>query len=164
MKHWFSSETIHLIRVKRRIYHQIKQFGTDLLKRKYNAISNLVRSQTRKDTAAHVSNLSSSYFVNSKKLWNFLNSVNCHPVPPLKHNGTLISDDYDKASIFNRYFHSVFTVEHCDIISNVCQSLEYHPNLYQLFCGGGSYGTPEPSEREGLWSRPYFSFPIAERC
>ena len=131
MKHWFSSETIHLIRVKRRIYRQMKRCGTDLLKRKYKAISNLVRSQTRKDTAAHVSNLSSSYFVNSKKFWNFLNSVKGrrHPVPPLKHNDTLISDDYDKALIFNRYFHSVFTVERSDNLSNLRQSLEYHPDL-----------------------------------
>ena len=41
----------------------------------------------------------------------------------------MISDDYDKASIFNKYFHSVFTVEHCDNISNLRQSLKYHPNL-----------------------------------
>ena len=131
MKHWFSSETIHLIRVKRRIYRQMKQCGSDLLKHKYKAISNLVRSQTRKDTATHVSNLSSLHFVNSKKFWNFLNSVKGrrHPIPPLKQNDTLISDDYDKASIFNRYFHSVYAVECGDNVSNLRQSLEYHPDL-----------------------------------
>ena len=52
-----------------------------------------------------------------------------HPIPPLKQNDVLISDDYDKASIFNKYFHSVFTVEHCDNISNLRQPLKYHPNL-----------------------------------
>jgi len=109
----------------------MKQYGTDLLKHKYKTISNLVRSQTRKDTATYVSNLSSSYFVSSKKFWNFLNSVKgrCHPVPPLKQNDTVVSDDYDKASIFNRYFHSVFTVESSDNISDLRRYLEYHPDL-----------------------------------
>ena len=89
----------------------MKKYGSNLLRRKYKAISNLVRSQIRK------------YFVNSKKFWNFLNSVKSrlYPIPPLKQN--------DKASIFNKYFHSVFTVEHCDNISNLRQSLKYHLNL-----------------------------------
>jgi len=85
-----SPETLHLIRVKRRIYHQMKQRGSDLLKCKYKAISNLVCSQTRKDTASHVSNLSTSYFVTPKKFWNFLNSLKGrhYPIPPLQQNGT----------------------------------------------------------------------------
>jgi len=76
--------------------------GTDLLKSKYKAISNLVRSQTRKDTAGHVANLSKSYFANSKKFWNFLNSIKgrCHPIPPLKHNDSIISDDSEKSQNF----------------------------------------------------------------
>lgn len=107
----------------------MKWCGTDLSKPKYKAISNLVCSQTRNDTAAHVANLS-SYFTNSKKFWNFLNSVKgCHhPVPPLEHNSSFISDNTNKASIFNEYFHSIFTVEECDV-PNLRQSLEYHPHL-----------------------------------
>ena len=67
MKQWFTSATLHLIRVKCCLYRQMKRVGSDLLKVKYKAINNLVRSQTRKDTAAHVTNLSKSYFANSKK-------------------------------------------------------------------------------------------------
>ena len=72
---------------------------SDLLKAKYKAISNLVHSQTRKDTAAHVTNLSKSYFVNSKNL--------------------LVSDDNNKATIFNKFFHSVFTIEDCSSLSDL---------------------------------------------
>ena len=75
MKQWFTSATLHLIRVKRCVYRQMKHFGSDLLKAKYKAISKLVCSQTRKDTSDHVTNLSKSYFANSKKFWNFLNSA-----------------------------------------------------------------------------------------
>jgi len=66
MKQWSSPDTLHLTRVKCCIYRQMKCYGTDLLKSKYKAISNLVRSQTRKDTAGHVTNLSESYFSNSQ--------------------------------------------------------------------------------------------------
>ena len=52
-----------------------------------------------------------------------------HPVPSLKQNDTVVSDDYDKTSIFNRYFHSVFTVESSNNISDLRCSLEYHPDL-----------------------------------
>lgn len=102
MKHWFSPETLHLIRVKRRICRQMKQRGTDLLKSKYKAISNLVHSQTRKDTIAHANNLSTSYFTKLKKFWSFLNSIKHRrqPIPPPKDNDALVSDDTDKATIF----------------------------------------------------------------
>ena len=131
LKQWFTPATLHLIRVKCRVYRQMKRVGSDLLKAKYKAISNLVRSQTRKDTAAHVTNLSKSYFVNSKKFWNFLNSIKgrCHTIPVLKHNDLLVSDDSNKATIFNKFFHSVFAVEDCSSLSDLQQSLEVNPDL-----------------------------------
>ena len=105
-----------------------------LLKSKYKAISNLVRSQTRKDTASYVSDISTHYFMNSKKFWNFLNSVKVcrHPIPPLKQKLMMLKvlmTLHAKATIFNKYFHSVFTIEDCNNISNLHQSLEYHPDL-----------------------------------
>ena len=128
MKQWFTPATLHLIRVKHCVYRQMKRVGSDLLKAKYKAISNLVRSQTRKDTAAHVTNLSKSYFVNSKKFWNFLNSIKGrrHPIPVLKHNDLLVSDDSNKAIIFNKFFHSIVTIEDCSSLSDLQQSLEVH--------------------------------------
>ena len=59
------SATVYLITVKRCVYHQMKRIGSDLLKAKYKAISNLVRSQTRKGTSDHVTNFSTSYFASS---------------------------------------------------------------------------------------------------
>ena len=124
MKQWFISATLHLIRVKRRVYHQMKRLGSDLLKAKYKVISNLVRSQTRKDTSGHVTNLSKLYFANSKKFWNFLNSIKGrhHPIPPLKHSDSSVSNDSSKANIFNQFFHSVFTVEDNNSLSELHQS------------------------------------------
>ena len=87
---------MHLIQVKRHVYCQMKRLGSDLLKAKYKAISNLVHSQTRKDTAAHVTNLSKSYFVNSNSI-----KGRHHPIPPLKHKNLLVSDDSGKATILS---------------------------------------------------------------
>ena len=54
-----------------------------------------------------------------------------YPIPPLKQkiNDVIISDDRDKATIYNKYFHSIFTINDCNNISYLCQSLEYHPDL-----------------------------------
>ena len=49
--------------------------------------------------------------------------------PPLKHNDSLVSDNSDKATIFNQFFHSVFTIEDCSSLSDLRQSLEVHPDL-----------------------------------
>ena len=116
-----------MIQVKHCIYRQMQQCGTNLLKSKYKAISNLVRSQTRKDTISHVTNLSTSYFTKPKKFWSFLNSLKHrrHSIPPLKHNDVLISE----ASIFNKYFYSVFTADDCNDLSILYQSLIHHPDL-----------------------------------
>ena len=75
--------------------------------------------------------MSKSYFANSKKFWNFLNSIKRrhHLIPPLKHNDSLVSDDSGKATIFNQFFHSVFTIEDCSSLSDLRQSLEVYPDL-----------------------------------
>ena len=136
----------------------MKRVGSDLLMAKYKAISNLVCSQTRKDTVARVANLSKSYFANSKKFWNFLNSINWrhHPIPPLKHNDSLVLDDSCKATIFNQFFHSVFTIEECSSLSDLQQSLKVHPDLINSIDFSvnvhSSYGFDESPEKQSLWS------------
>ena len=46
MKHWFSYDTIHLIRLKHRLYNRmVKSPTSDVLRCRYKRISNLVRSQ-----------------------------------------------------------------------------------------------------------------------
>ena len=85
--------------------------NSDVIKSKYKAISNLIRSKTRQDTADCISALSNYYFTNAKKLWNFVNSVKgcCQPPPPpLNHSGKFISDDLEKATVFNKYFQLSF--------------------------------------------------------
>ena len=82
----------------------MKCTNSDVIKSKYKAISNLVQTKTRQDTTDYISASSSSCTANAKKFWNFVNSVkNCYqPPPPLKHSGKFISDNHEKASVFNQ--------------------------------------------------------------
>ena len=70
MKHWFSYETIYLIRLKHCLYNKmIKSPNSDVIKTRYKCISNLVRSKTRKDTEDYVSTLSNGYLDSPKIFW-----------------------------------------------------------------------------------------------
>ena len=44
--------------------------------------------------------------MNTKKFWKFLHFVKGrhHPIPLLKQNDIIVSDDPDKATTFNKYF------------------------------------------------------------
>ena len=115
LKHWFSYQTIHLIRQKRQLYLRIKSFTnpSSVLLLKYRSVSNRVRRLTRLDTTQYTEHICQQYFGNPKKFWSWVNSSKgkCNPIPTLTHNGELVIDDADKANLFNRYFYSVFTQE-----------------------------------------------------
>ena len=76
LKHWFSYQTIHLIRQKRRLYLRIKSYTTPspVLLHKYRSISNKVRRLTRLDTKQYSEYICQQYFRNPKKFWSWINS------------------------------------------------------------------------------------------
>ena len=56
----------------------------------------------------------------------------CHqppPPPPLDHSGKFISDDLEKAIVFNEYFNSVFTTEDCTNLPSPHESIHFYPKL-----------------------------------
>ena len=89
VKHWFTPDTLHLIRVKWRLYRKMKCYCSDSNKSKYKAVSNLVWSKTRQDTVDYIAILSkNSNSTSAKKFWNFVNSVKGNrqfPPPPPPH-------------------------------------------------------------------------------
>ena len=134
MKHWFFYETIHLIRLKHRLYNKmIKSPNSDVIKTRYKCIRNLVRSKTRKDTEDYVSTLSNGYFDSPKIFWRWLNSFKGRrsPLPPLLHNDTYVTEDSHKAEAFNTYFGSVFTVDDGSDLSTLRESLSFCPSIIQ---------------------------------
>ena len=104
LKHWFSYQTIHLIRQKRRLYLHIKSYTTpsSVLLPKYRSITNKVRCLTRLDTKQYSEHICQQSFRNPKKFWSWINSSKgiCNPIPTLIHDGVSVVDDSGKAGIF----------------------------------------------------------------
>ena len=96
LNHWFSYETIHLIRQKRRLYSHIQSSAPPLpsLLRKYRSLSNIVCGMTRWDTKAYTKKLL-RFSKNPRKFWAWVNpSKGRHaPIPPVTVSGTQITDD-----------------------------------------------------------------------
>ena len=113
MKHWFSESTIKLIRRKKHLYREYKRSGNPATLRKYKSTSNLVRSKCRQETAFHSNLVCQQSHTNPKQFWRWINTVKGYrdPIPPLHNCGNTITKDSEKASLFNKYFCSVFTQE-----------------------------------------------------
>jgi len=58
LKHWFTNDTLYLVRVKQHLYQKMKRNNSETNCHKYKAVSNLVRSKTRQDTMDYISSLS----------------------------------------------------------------------------------------------------------
>ena len=134
MKYWFSDTTISLIHKKRQLYLLKKRTPSPVIAARYRKISNVVRHLTRYDTKHHVYNICDNYSKNPKKFWSWVNRSKGYrkPIPSLVCDDTVISDDADKASCFNRYFNLVFTVEDLDSFPDVKFSTVMGPVLIDL--------------------------------
>ena len=135
VEHWFFHDTIHLIKVKRRLCKSMVKSPTSEVakskKVKVKQVSNLVRSKTRQDIETHVSNLSKQYSESPKPFsWRWLNSSHS-PIPPLLHQNGNISDDSHKAEVINAYFSSVFTADDGSDIANLRDSLSIHTSIIE---------------------------------
>ena len=63
-KHWFTYDTIHLIRKKRRLYLQLKKKDSATLLTEYKQLRNKVRYLTRLEARKYSESLSNQYFSN----------------------------------------------------------------------------------------------------
>ena len=96
---------------------------------KYKHLSNLVRFKTRFDSQQLAASFSKFYSSNPKQFGRWINSFKGyhHPLPPLQEK-TLIIDDA-KATAFNQYFHSVFTVEKLSDLNSLQSSITTQPSV-----------------------------------
>ena len=134
LKHWFSESTIKLIHRKKCLYHEYKSSGNPNIFRRYRSFSNLVRSATRQDTARHSDAVSQQCHSNPRQFWQWINSLKGYrcPIPPLHDSGIVFTKDSDKATLFNRYFCSVFTKEDCSNLHTLTPETS-HPTIADTF-------------------------------
>ena len=111
---WMKQATLNLIRRKKSAHIRFLNTRSRVDKYAYNSIRNQVTSATRQDRIAFERNISREIKNNNKLFWRYVNSqrMSNSSIPDLKRDdGTLTSDDAEKAEILNKQFTSVFTEE-----------------------------------------------------
>ena len=103
MKCWLSPQTIKLIKKKHLVYRRLKCHFSDYSLHHYKQLRNLVRHLTRVDYQAYADKISESLSYDQKAFWSWINKTKrCrHPVPPIFHDGSLLTSDTEKAQCFN---------------------------------------------------------------
>ena len=111
---WMKPATLNLI--KRKKHAHIKFLNTKARKDNdaYRSIRNQVTAATRKDRLEFERNISKEIKNNNKLFWRYVNSqrISKTTIPDLQRkDGSLTSDDQEKAELLNSQFTSVFTNE-----------------------------------------------------
>ena len=131
-KPWMTSTVRQAIRTRDRLFKKLKRTNCETTRAQYKHARNNVVSEIRtakreyNDNILHTISLGNS---SSKEWWKCLRQLQGQPAdsstPPLLVNGRIISDDKEKADIFNTFFVSHSTID---------RNLEWDP------------GDPPPSE------------------
>jgi len=116
---WITTSIKRLCRRKRRAYTQYRRSRTPSTWLRYKTLKNLAQKECRQAHNNYFSRLIDSNSPgNSKKLWSYIKrqKVDHIGIPPLHHNGNIITEPTNKANILNSYFSSVFTTENIQSI------------------------------------------------
>ena len=111
---WMKHATMNLIKRKKRAHIKYLNTKRNLDRLAYNSLRNQVTSNIRNDRIAFERNISKEIKNNNKVFWRYVNSQRKSKtsIPDLKNKeGTLVTDDKEKAELLNKQFSSVFTQE-----------------------------------------------------
>ena len=111
---WMKYSTMNLIKRKKRAHIKYLNSKSNWDKLSYHSIRNQVTSSVRNDRIAFERNISTEIKNNNKVFWRYVNSQRKSKtnIPDLKRkDGTLATEDQEKAEILNEQFTSVFTKE-----------------------------------------------------
>ncbi|MCW4344426.1 MAG: reverse transcriptase domain-containing protein [Candidatus Thiodiazotropha endolucinida] len=108
---WITTEIKRDIRKRKRAYRKAKVSGLEADWQKFRKMRNKAVNTIRKGKKAFYDNLAlklKSESLSSKDWWSTLKKIispqSKSSVPPLEHNNSIYTDDYDKANIINNYF------------------------------------------------------------
>ena len=108
---WLNSSLRKLIHKKRRLWKKAKSSGDTNHWSAYKRFNNKVKDSLRKAYHSYDNQLTESLSSNPKKFWSFVKSrTGTSSVPScIEYNGIKAYCPADKAEIFNKFFHSVFS-------------------------------------------------------
>jgi Reverse transcriptase (RNA-dependent DNA polymerase)/Endonuclease-reverse transcriptase len=128
---WFSSHTIHLSNVKKRVWQKLKLRPNDLtLKEKYSEACESLKMACTFAKLGYEKQLFFNKSANPRKFYKHINAAKSSP-PCLSNlttdDGVTHTDHHDIANIMNDYFVSVFTTDNCTLPN--CALLETYPEF-----------------------------------
>ena len=144
---WLTNDIKKYMRIRNRLHRKAKHSGNQVHWAQYRKSRNFVVSKLREAKNKHRSDLteqiSSSDSGNSKLWWKLVKHVlrNQNAIssefPPMKDGDVIISDDLEKAELFNRYFADQCTLDNEDteppVVTYELQSLLENVTLEQTF-------------------------------
>ena len=111
---WMKQATLNLIRRKKHAHIKYLNTKARFARENYKSIRNQVTLSTRRDRLEFERNISREIKNNNKLFWRYVNSqrISKTTIPDLQRkDGSLTSDDQEKAELLNAQFTSVFTDE-----------------------------------------------------
>ena len=116
---WMHNSLRRLIRKRRRAHSRAKKTNKPAHWQQYRSIRNLCVSETRNAKLIYYEKLTSKLAnanITPNVWWKTLNSIirdnnKCSEYPPLVNNDVEVSDDFEKAELFNNYFNFISSVD-----------------------------------------------------
>ncbi|PJE78229.1 hypothetical protein CI610_02839 [invertebrate metagenome] len=116
---WMSNEIRRLIRKRKRAHKRAKRTLINDHWAKFRLIRNKCINTIKHAKTAYINNLCGTLKkpsnLNVRKWWktvySLLPNYRKSPIPPLLHNDTVVSDDFEKASLFNDFFCAQSTID-----------------------------------------------------
>ena len=105
------TELLTLIKRKNRQRKKALKTKVSIDVEKYRQLRHQTKQMISKEKKAHVTKLRHSLFENPKRFWSFIKtSTKINQKPTFLRDGReFIKDSVEKANVFNRFFHSVFS-------------------------------------------------------
>lgn len=109
--HWFSFDTIRVIKEKLKFHKKWKKFNNDLDYLTFKLLRGRSKFLIEKDYRNYLNRIESSINSDPKEFWQFVKSKkgSSSVINAIKNGGTMVTNGEEICQIFSNYFSSVFT-------------------------------------------------------
>ncbi|XP_072041144.1 uncharacterized protein [Amphiura filiformis] len=106
---WIDSEIINIVKKKERAWVKFKKTGNSIYWDKFRSLRKQSKSLIKRKRADFIFEVRDSLRDNPKRFWSFHKIKNPGKIPhSITYNNSTTSIPAEQASLFNKYFHSVF--------------------------------------------------------
>ncbi|KAL1448140.1 hypothetical protein WDU94_003659 [Cyamophila willieti] len=108
--HWFSQETINLLKHKERVHRKFKRSHSNSIYREFSNLRSQCKKSISRDQYKKFKKIQHSFLSAQSSFWQHVGKVTKpkHGIDVLLHDGHPLNDDVEIASCFGSYFASVY--------------------------------------------------------